>query len=515
MTSFNSNKEPDLNQILIHDFSTSRSLSLNGNTLRRQNDYTQITRLTSIFPDKTVTLGGVDYQPREMYLMGKHHNIDGLNQAGEIMIKHTHSNENELFVYIPVMVDPMAVSTPVGNLVSEVAAFASGDDTSVSFNLARALENETRAIQYSTGNVMAVVFVDPVYIPEYPDEFRGKPGFLPKPNMSAYSIIPLNLENDDQIYIDCNPTGESADTIAAYNIPINSEYAKVSSKSMFERHATFAGMFLIALVGVYMVVPWFYRTYVIEGIIEWYENEKTQDYLCPVDSDMDMPKCAETRIAQSNTIFWILAMLIVSLHFFEGIVMQDSTHLALSMYIFIAFIGAVLAIMMKSNDPRFYYHKTHQLYLPREEAYSNFGFPDKMLGTLLKILGTKEGTTQMPWYVVYVLLFLVTFIIGIMLRLYGKGDGMSYQALAVAAVFYSTTLTSFLITIFNRDPSKFITAKGWSSRSATRLTRQNEQLQQESQTPGIMDNAIAAIGNAFGAVGNAFGNVIGNTGQGN
>ena len=458
MTSFNSNKEPDLNQILIHDFSTSRSLSLNGNTLRRQNDYTQITRLTSIFPDKTVTLGGVDYQPREMYLMGKHHNIDGLNKAGEIMIKHTHSNENELFVYIPVMVDPMAVSTPVGNLVSEVATFASGDDRSVSFNLARALENETRAIQYSTGNVMAVVFVDPVYIPEYPDEFRGKPGFLPKPNMSTYSTIPLNLENDDQIYIDCNPTGESADTIAAYNIPINSEYAKVSSKSMFERHATFAGMFLIALVGVYMVVPWFYRTYVIEGIIEWYENEKTQDYLCPVDSDMDMPKCAETRIAQSNTIFWILAMLIVSLHFFEGIVMQDSTHLALSMYIFIAFIGAVLAIMMKSNDPRFYYHKTHQLYLPREEAYSNFGFPDKVLGTLLKILGTKEGTTQMPWYVVYVLLFLVTFIIGIMLRLYGKGDGMSYQALAVAAVFYSTTLTSFLITIFNRDPSKFITA---------------------------------------------------------
>jgi hypothetical protein len=458
MTSFNSNKEPDLNQILIHDFSTSRSLSLNGNTLRRQNDYTQITRLTSIFPDKTVTLGGVDYQPREMYLMGKHHNIDGLNQAGEIMIKHTHSNENELFVYIPVMVDPMAVSTPVGNLVSEVAAFASGDDTSVSFNLARALENETRAIQYSTGNVMAVVFVDPVYIPEYPDEFRGKPGFLPKPNMSAYSIIPLNLENDDQIYIDCNPTGESADTIAAYNIPINSEYAKVSSKSMFERHATFAGMFLIALVGVYMVVPWFYRTYVIESIIEWYDRKESSGYICKKHDDF--PECAETRIAESNTIFWILAMLIVSLHFFEGIVMQDSTHLALSMYIFIAFIGAVLAIMMKSNDPRFYYHKSHQLYLPREEAYSNFGWPSEVLGTGLSILGIKEGKTQMPWYVVYVLLFLVTFIIGIMIRLYGKGDGMSYQALAVAAVFYSTTLTSFLITIFNRESNVYTLAKG-------------------------------------------------------
>lgn len=463
MTSFNSNKEPDLNQILIHDFSTSRSLSLNGNTLRRQNDYTQITRLTSIFPDKTVTLGGVDYQPREMYLMGKHHNIDGLNQAGEIMIKHTHSNENELFVYIPVMVDPMAVSTPVGNLVSEVAAFASGDDTSVSFNLARALENETRAIQYSTGNVMAVVFVDPVYIPEYPDEFRGKPGFLPKPNMSVYSIIPLNLENDDQIYIDCNPTGESADTIAAYNIPINSEYAKVSSKSMFERHATFAGMFLIALVGVYMVVPWFYRTYVIESIIEWYNNDDTREYICNsniVGDDGKMPKCAENRIAQSNTIFWLFAIAIVSLHFFEGIVMQDSTHLALSMYIFIAFIGAVLAIMMKSNDPRFYYHKTRQLYVPQAEAYSNFGLPDKVLGAWIDIVFTKEGKTQMPWFVIYGLLFLVTFIIGIMLRLYGKGDGMSYQALAVAALIYSTTLGSFLLTIFNRESDTFVSETG-------------------------------------------------------
>jgi len=497
MTSFNSNKEPDLNQILIHDFSTSRSLSLNGNTLRRQNDYTQITRLTSIFPDKTVTLGGVDYQPREMYLMGKHHNIDGLNQAGEIMIKHTHSNENELFVYIPVMVDPMAVSTPVGNLVSEVAAFASGDDTSVSFNLARALENETRAIQYSTGNVMAVVFVDPVYIPEYPDEFRGKPGFLPKPNMSAYSIIPLNLENDDQIYIDCNPTGESADTIAAYNIPINSEYAKVSSKSMFERHATFAGMFLIALVGVYMVVPWFYRTYVIESIIEWYDRTKSSGYICK--NQDDFPECAETRIAQSNTIFWILAMLIVSLHFFEGIVKQDSTHLALSMYIFIAFIGAVLAIMMKSNDPRFYYHKSHQLYLPREEAYSNFGWPSEVLGTGLSILGIKEGKTQMPWYVVYVLLFLVTFIIGIMLRLYGKGDGMSYQALVFAALIYSITLGSFLLTIFNRESNVYTEADGVGpSESIAKSVQGKPVVVNERNQGNMITNWVGNLGNLFG-----------------
>jgi len=66
----------------------------------------------------------------------------------------------------------------------------------------------------------------------------------------------------------------------------------------------------------------------------------------------------------------------------------------------------------------------------------------------------------MPWYVVYVLLFLVTFIIGIMFRLYGKGDGMSYQALVFAALIYSTTLGSFLLTIFNRESNVYTETEG-------------------------------------------------------
>ena len=256
-------------------------------------------------------------------------------------------------------------------------------------------------------------------------------------------------------------------------------------------------MFLIALVGVYMVVPWFYRTYVIESIIEWYDRKESSGYICKKHDDF--PECAETRIAQSNTIFWLFAIAIVSLHFFEGIVKQDSTHLALSMYIFIAFIGAVLAIMMKSNDPRFYYHKSHQLYLPREEAYSNFGWPSEVLGTGLSILGIKEGKTQMPWYVVYVLLFLVTFIIGIMFRLYGKGDGMSYQALVFAALIYSITLGSFLQTIFNRESNVYTDTDGVGpSFSETKSVKAKPAVDDEGNPLKQITNWVGNLGNLFG-----------------
>ena len=459
MASFNPNKDPDLNRILIHDFSTSRSLNLNNNTLRKQKDYVQITRLNSIYPDKTITIEGVDYLPTEFYFMGKIHNISGLKQAGEIVIKHTHSNESELYLYLPVMVDPIAESTPISNLISSVAEFNKDDDTTQPFNFARVIDKQKNAFYYKTDNIISVVFTAPLFVPEYPDTLRGVPEFMKAPNAKEYSIIPLNLTNDEQIYIDCNPTGESADTIAAYNIPINSEYSKISANSMFERHATFSGMYLIALIGVYMIVPYFYRTYIVESTILWGKDEKTRNTICPANEKDSFIECIHKRIAESNSIIWYIFVAIIMLHFSEGLIEKNSTQLAISMYIFIGFVAAVMSIMTRGSNPQFYFYKGEQLYPPQETEYANFNWlPASILPSWLKIMAHPENFTGqgIRWYVIALLIAVSLLTVLLTLPLTGTvKTGMSIRGNVFSGILYTTAITAFLTTVFNREPEAF------------------------------------------------------------
>ena len=65
-------------------------------------------------------------------------------------------------------------------------------------------------------------------------------GVLPKANISQ--------RGEEEIYIDCTPTGESAETIATYNVPIQSEYTRDWGKLDFMKMTIQLLMVFILLV---------------------------------------------------------------------------------------------------------------------------------------------------------------------------------------------------------------------------------------------------------------------------
>lgn len=73
-----------------------------------------------------------------------------------------------------------------------------------------------------------------------------------------YSVIPsgsVKKISPDNIYIDCKPTGESKETIATYNVPINSEYTANASRLSFQE-MVIQSMIFFALLGIsYVIVP--------------------------------------------------------------------------------------------------------------------------------------------------------------------------------------------------------------------------------------------------------------------
>jgi preprotein translocase subunit SecG len=81
----------------------------------------------------------------------------------------------------------------------------------------------------------------------------------------AHSLNPgdnPNFKADQNIYIDCNPTGESVDRLTTYNLPISSDLMKDIDKSSFAKLCgNFAAVGLLALI-CYVGVPVLYKAVV-------------------------------------------------------------------------------------------------------------------------------------------------------------------------------------------------------------------------------------------------------------
>jgi hypothetical protein len=91
------------------------------------------------------------------------------------------------------------------------------------------------------------------------------------PYAESYMVIPatnISLPDPDQIYINCNPTGESTDTIDTYSIPINSlSGSEQDARSAMQTMTLFA-IFTIISVGLVAFVPGIYQLTVLAWAIK-------------------------------------------------------------------------------------------------------------------------------------------------------------------------------------------------------------------------------------------------------
>ena len=92
-----------------------------------------------------------------------------------------------------------------------------------------------------------------------------------------YIVLPsknISLPDPDQIYINCNPTGESADKIDTYNLPINSASGSETDASSAMQTMTMFAFFVIMSVGLVAFVPGIYKFTVLQRALTLGENDK-------------------------------------------------------------------------------------------------------------------------------------------------------------------------------------------------------------------------------------------------
>ena len=326
--------------------------------------------------DSTNTISlNKSYIAKKIYINANTH---GLGE-GEIVIEHKDfmGNTEKLFLIIPankkknVPKIDNAINSLIGNLT---------DKDNIDFNFNINLENKSGYYYYThTDNSITshfIVFEESIDIKDFPNT-PSTPGELTAADADANNLAIYKGENanktdkgvvnsmsskEDQIYIDCQPTGVSKETISSYNVPINSEYTENSALLNFERSTTTIVFFCVACLLSFWVGPELYKTAIINNIIRHIGNLK------PTDDGNKYNGCddnCEERVYKNEQllggvdsllvimIFWIFfAMLGVGVHF-------KSSLTTTSLYFLMFAISMMLGIYNKRQDKTYMTHTTH------------------------------------------------------------------------------------------------------------------------------------------------------------
>lgn len=341
---------------------------------------------------------------------------------GEIIIEHKDfmSSSEKLFLIIPANKknDIPETDNAINSLIRNL-----NDKDNIDFNFNVSLDNETGYYYYThTDNNSIVshfiVFEKSVDVKDFPDStttpdeltqataannlpiYKSKSGSNAKKTDNG--VVNSMSSKEDQIYIDCQPTGVSKETISSYNVPINSEYTENSALLNFERSTTTIVFFSIACLLSFLVGPTLYKTVIINNIIRHVGNLKpmiendTKYTDCHEDCDKGVYKNEQLLGGVDSLlvimIFWIfIAMLGVGVHF-------KSSLTTTSLYFLMFSISMMLGIYNRRQDKTYMTHTTYNnieytLYewffdtkktLPENVDYNFMGYNIKGIGGIFQ-----------------------------------------------------------------------------------------------------------------------------------
>ena len=286
-----------------------------GNRIPNKNMFYQI-KLRNKEPN--FIYGGLSpssYTAKSIYLFGLlHRNISGIssndkaNVVGEIVVEHINVNKQLQKVYTCFLVKEIdsniSEENPKGdttdNSLDKLVRMVNNElQPEQSFDLSSVIPSQTHSIHYVDNNNHIFVFTNPIEINKDTAKFF-KTKVSPKTNL--FSIYPTNdnsnktlfygsetillngtssnqdgfrlmegideednAEETNDIWIDCSPTGESDDTIAAIrNVPIDSEYSNHKEQINGFKMITHFFMFILITLLAFFMVPKLYKSIVID-----------------------------------------------------------------------------------------------------------------------------------------------------------------------------------------------------------------------------------------------------------
>lgn len=307
------------------------------------------------------------YRCSDLYIYNNKitHNIVGIdNVLGEIVIKHNPVVSTDPILYLCFILKASTTGNDRPNEIDNVINFVTSTpdsanvlSTSINFSIPK----QTLAYQYNNkiGNTI-IVFCEAIGINTKsqdilkdfdstgPTDDKLLPAWLVQNPTNAFKLVEQNITigTDDNVYMECIPTGISKEDIKAYTVPINSQYTEEASKIEF-MSSTVRFTFLVFFVLIlYALFPTFWSTiYKIINPSEKADNETT-----------------EMRLKLDAVEFWYYVYLfcIFAVTFSLGLAFNfDSTHISIAFLIIftLALTSTMILFNRTVKDPEHYLFK--------------------------------------------------------------------------------------------------------------------------------------------------------------
>jgi hypothetical protein len=281
-------------------------------------------------------------------------------------------------------------SKDVNDLDKLISMYNSKNTKNILFNLNKTIPTQDYCIIYKpTNSITAMVFTTPIYLNQnsYDILLKNKIGAnnLFSNYNANYIVLPkanISQRGEEEIYIDCTPTGESAETIATYNVPIQSEYTRDWGKLDFMKMTIQLLMVFILLLTTYFGVPIMYKRVVVDNISRLISNE------------IHSIRSKDGRIyagkqIRNITVDWFLSIfssLIIGFSFLFSISSKNYNYLQYTVYLFIFGILSMAIIAFNKSSGYF-----KEGYINKDlfdiEKYDQKDVSSKKLSDILKFLG--------------------------------------------------------------------------------------------------------------------------------
>lgn len=224
-------------------------------------------------------------------------------------------------------------------------AMLARESANYEINMNDIIPKQDKCIQYKDGSKNVFLFTTPIFMTnELKEIYSDISNLFSNKYNKNYLVIPGNKigqRDDDQIYIDCSPTGVSEEELNTYNVPINSKMLSEKQQTDLMLMATnFAFFALLSLTG-YFVVPMFYKKAIIDMIL--YMNPGTGKEV----------NIARLKAIASADIALIVMFAAVIMFVYTIGVTQDPKFTPISLMLSVVLILSASLITMKKSNPEF------------------------------------------------------------------------------------------------------------------------------------------------------------------
>lgn len=202
--------------------------------------------------------------------------IDQNSIIGELVVEHTNTNDPSDKLYICFLLKHSSLNTDI-NDIDILLNFKNQDKSNTFMELNDIIPQQDNCIVYESKpdeiTYKVFIFTTPIEINATSKDIINKCPIdtsLFDKESSKYQVLPstnIAKRGDEDIYIDCSPTGESQETINTYNIPINSELSSNQEKADNMKTAIDFAYFAVYSLILSLILPPLYKGTAIKAAL--------------------------------------------------------------------------------------------------------------------------------------------------------------------------------------------------------------------------------------------------------